>query len=546
MAQRAAATQSSVCPGVKAVKPVPLFFVRHPWPFPSALSLLGCLAQINVLEPQDVAAAFTPSQAYLQSLVSSLHTEGRLKIKKRFVEKTLRLRPSELTLAFDSCAWWPRALQPLFSTFSAPPRFCPECLKQGYHSHLFDLPWLLRCPVHAVELCDSCRHCGGKLRGLSHPYDPMEAFTCTRCRRVLAESDAIVMATHASSDRWNEVVASHFRWCRKMSDAYAVPPTCPGGEVEPDRSTLMSLIDVTGVGWPKELAPYVASSQARLPGLSRSAVISSQTEIDQLCKLFKRAVDAPLGEFKYFPCSLEQSRWLVKLERRLQDKSDQTESRAVRDHYHYYRRWRKLQGLTPQEKKALTHPSFHIDYHKSSPPPASVRARGYRSRAVTVFVGTSLVGDTSLSVAKGRLSGLTCVRLLAVVNQMRRSLEYQDEGAVGGVVAWWYEHLLSLSLIQTTTTAIHESARLSPKECPETEVVPGWPLVDMNRPPPGQSWMLAAIAANTQLTAYLIPVPMRRYEKEESKLYRCIWDTSARTAEAAAWLLRRKQGEAAE
>lgn len=143
------------------------------------------------------------------------------------------------------------------------------------------------------------------------------------------------------------------------------------------------------------------------------------------------------------------------------------------------------------------------------------------------------------------MSGPSCVRLLAVVNQMRRSLEYQNEGAVVGVVSWWYEHLLAQVLIQTTATAIHESARLSLKECPETEAIPGWPLVDMDRPPPGQSWMLAAIAAKTQLTAYLIPVPMRRYQKEELVVYRGLRDTLTRTAEAAAWL-RRKERDAAE
>jgi hypothetical protein len=39
-------------------------------------------------------------------------------------------------------------------------RLCPICARVGYHSLLFQLPWIKRCPWHRVALIRHCRRCG--------------------------------------------------------------------------------------------------------------------------------------------------------------------------------------------------------------------------------------------------------------------------------------------------------------------------------------------------------------------------------------------------
>lgn len=42
-------------------------------------------------------------------------------------------------------------------------RACPECLKSGYHSMLFQLPWVNRCPWHGASLMTDCASCSKPL-----------------------------------------------------------------------------------------------------------------------------------------------------------------------------------------------------------------------------------------------------------------------------------------------------------------------------------------------------------------------------------------------
>lgn len=42
-------------------------------------------------------------------------------------------------------------------------RFCPSCLRECFHSPLFQLATVRKCPVHGCELLDACEHCGAKV-----------------------------------------------------------------------------------------------------------------------------------------------------------------------------------------------------------------------------------------------------------------------------------------------------------------------------------------------------------------------------------------------
>lgn len=59
-------------------------------------------------------------------------------------------------------------------------RYCRSCLKNAYHSVLFQLIAVQRCPVHNEELVDYCPRCG-------HPLTPnVDApWACVRCGHIL-------------------------------------------------------------------------------------------------------------------------------------------------------------------------------------------------------------------------------------------------------------------------------------------------------------------------------------------------------------------------
>ncbi|WP_444993904.1 hypothetical protein [Aliikangiella sp. IMCC44359] len=44
-----------------------------------------------------------------------------------------------------------------------PTRHCQKCTEAYFHSMLFELPWIKKCPVHHIRLTNSCEECGQPL-----------------------------------------------------------------------------------------------------------------------------------------------------------------------------------------------------------------------------------------------------------------------------------------------------------------------------------------------------------------------------------------------
>lgn len=56
-------------------------------------------------------------------------------------------------------------------------KFCPECAKHSFHTPLFNLPWVVRCPTHSSRLLVTCPKCGGGLHAIWDVDQP----GCERC-----------------------------------------------------------------------------------------------------------------------------------------------------------------------------------------------------------------------------------------------------------------------------------------------------------------------------------------------------------------------------
>lgn len=63
-------------------------------------------------------------------------------------------------------------------------RFCPTCARRGFHSPLYDLHLLARCPIHGDALMDACPSCGDAISAEPARGANCDPYAC-RCGHVL-------------------------------------------------------------------------------------------------------------------------------------------------------------------------------------------------------------------------------------------------------------------------------------------------------------------------------------------------------------------------
>ena len=72
--------------------------------------------------------------------------------------------PGEMRAQWDLTAWMPFVCDPEVLEVKYTFRYCPECLRFGYHSLMHQAPWLARCAWHGAQLRTGCHRCGSALR----------------------------------------------------------------------------------------------------------------------------------------------------------------------------------------------------------------------------------------------------------------------------------------------------------------------------------------------------------------------------------------------
>jgi len=79
-------------------------------------------------------------------------------------------------------------------------RFCPECVTKGYHTQLFQCTYIQKCPIHHVNLSDTCPNCNRyisyelKENALKYPYG------CDYCGYILWD--------HINDFKWSDFLSS--------------------------------------------------------------------------------------------------------------------------------------------------------------------------------------------------------------------------------------------------------------------------------------------------------------------------------------------------
>jgi hypothetical protein len=133
-------------------------FVHVPLGNQAGLSGFGALLQVarlNHFRAQDLHAAFGLRFQYREDLSQVLVFSPK---RKASLITALGVAPAIATLwavdpwqPFEGGNPWPHLPWRL--------RACASCLRVGYHSNLFQMPWIVRCPWHRERLIERCRRC---------------------------------------------------------------------------------------------------------------------------------------------------------------------------------------------------------------------------------------------------------------------------------------------------------------------------------------------------------------------------------------------------
>lgn len=123
-----------------------------PAPYESAWSIFVKLLALNFCKPIDIVRSIAWNSDYR---IKKLDFWQSSWIDFERFGVLLRVDPDRLRMGFLDQLGFPQ-----FSSYrSAGIRFCPECLKLGYHCIFFDLALVSKCPIHQVSLTKGCNVC---------------------------------------------------------------------------------------------------------------------------------------------------------------------------------------------------------------------------------------------------------------------------------------------------------------------------------------------------------------------------------------------------
>lgn len=128
----------------------------EPFPYLSAYSVLLRVSRITALEPKEWFQRLGLRYSCKTIDLSALKV-GRLS-RRRFEEAT-GLAKTQVPVWWSEEAWSPTSTNGVLDRLHRPVRGCVMCAQFGYHTMLFQLPSIARCPWHSVVLTDSCPHC---------------------------------------------------------------------------------------------------------------------------------------------------------------------------------------------------------------------------------------------------------------------------------------------------------------------------------------------------------------------------------------------------
>ena len=130
------------------------------WPGLSATGTLLRITRLNRYVPRDYRFAL----GITVRRHDDLHALMTFSDKRKEQLATALDVPTTMRAHWDLPVWMPFACDPAVLEVDYTFRYCPECLRIGYHSLIQQVPWLARCAWHGTQLRTGCLRCGAALR----------------------------------------------------------------------------------------------------------------------------------------------------------------------------------------------------------------------------------------------------------------------------------------------------------------------------------------------------------------------------------------------
>lgn len=184
----------------------------------SALSVLVRLVRLNYLESGDVRESLgIPIRR--RSDIFGLLSRDEHRLEALACAQNF---DAEFTKAWHVASWWPYANAMPLDVLDWRLRICPECMRFAYHSLLFQMPGIDRCPWHRTRLVNGCVRCGEPLfEGFDHGHRLLQ---CT-CGYDHVDNQKAVLGDAHSAPARQVTVMEYRNWAHdRQRQCWLVPP----------------------------------------------------------------------------------------------------------------------------------------------------------------------------------------------------------------------------------------------------------------------------------------------------------------------------------
>jgi len=221
-------------------------------PGSSAFGTLARLVRLNELPPAALVSLFGVRTHRKDDLSSVMAFS-----EARQVALAKALGLPDVPAEWNLSTWFPfKAPSTLLSTAWAF-RYCPGCLRTGYHTLLHQLPWIDRCPWHGQPLLEDCVSCGRALSA-SAAWEGAQNLGCA-CGHCALDTDAALYALKPPGGA-AEFVEGYRAWA--AAERAAAELAVPERASDP-RSALAALVRMPAAFSRTAVAPPEATGDRR-------------------------------------------------------------------------------------------------------------------------------------------------------------------------------------------------------------------------------------------------------------------------------------------
>lgn len=148
-------------------------------PYESAFSLLSKYTYLNALRTPDIGREFVRKK--LGKISAQNNPINFCLLQPTHLDQEKMSLAMRLDMGAISYSFIPDGIKPSSIPVSEFLRFCPTCLKIGYHSvaHQFEL--LDVCPIHHIKIQSNCMNCNGAIQYRLNSTVFAKPFCCPHC-----------------------------------------------------------------------------------------------------------------------------------------------------------------------------------------------------------------------------------------------------------------------------------------------------------------------------------------------------------------------------